>query len=83
MRIRHTAPKIVNSAKYKHVKHFDSKILIMTLTDASFHGSCREAVQCVSRLGFYAVCREGQCECQNNYHYSITEERCIGDVGEY
>ncbi|XP_021932953.1 tenascin-like isoform X2 [Zootermopsis nevadensis] len=51
------------------------------LPDASFHGSCREAVQCVSRLGFYAVCREGQCECQNNYHYSITEERCIGDVG--
>jgi hypothetical protein len=55
----------------------------MTFTDADYLGSCREAVQCVSKLKDYAGCREGKCDCQTKYHYSIMEGQCIEDVGEY
>lgn len=54
----------------------------MSFADASYQGSCDQTAQCASRLGYYAVCKEGRCECQVNYHYSVLDDRCIQNVGE-
>ena len=54
----------------------------MTFTDASYQGSCEDTAQCTSRLGDYAICKEGICECQANFHFSVQDGRCIANVGE-
>ncbi|XP_033611079.1 multiple epidermal growth factor-like domains protein 10 isoform X2 [Cryptotermes secundus] len=50
------------------------------LPDMGYQETCKEAVQCESRLVDNAVCREGKCGCQVNYHYSTLDGRCIRDV---
>ena len=54
----------------------------MSFTGSSYQGSCEENVQCTSRLGDFALCEEGRCECQVKHHFSLVDQRCILDVGE-
>jgi len=62
---------------------FYINLLRMSFTEASYRGSCTQVAQCTLRLGSYATCKEGSCDCQVNHHYSEPDGQCIADVGEY
>ena len=54
----------------------------MPFTDSSYQTACEEPAQCTARLGTYAVCEAGLCDCQTEYHYSVQDGQCIKDVGK-
>jgi hypothetical protein len=54
----------------------------MPFTESNFQGACEERVQCTSQLGNFAVCNEGRCGCQLQFHFSPQDGRCIMSVGE-
>jgi len=51
------------------------------LSDSNWRGPCEERGQCLMRLGNFAQCLEGRCDCIPQHHFSTQDGQCIRSVG--